>query len=70
MTNSKLLNSDSAYSICFSQVTQVLSKLFTFLINTTFPNTLIQTGQTNTKQSSFNYRDCMILKHYIIKVGL
>ena len=31
MTNSKLRNSDSAYSICFSQV---LLKLFTFLINT------------------------------------
>ena len=31
MTNSKLRNSDSAYSICFSQV---LSTLFTFLINT------------------------------------
>ena len=31
MTNSKVQNSDSAYSICFSQV---LLKLFTFLINT------------------------------------
>ena len=31
MTNSKLRNSDSAYSICFSQVSL---KLFTFLINT------------------------------------
>ena len=31
MTNSKLRNSDSAYSICFSQV---LLKLFSFLINT------------------------------------
>ena len=31
MTNSKVRNSDSAYSIYFSQV---LSKLFTFLINT------------------------------------
>ena len=31
MTNSKVRNSDSAYSICFSQV---LLKLFTFLINT------------------------------------
>ena len=29
MTNSKVRNSDSAYSICFSQV---LLKLFTFLI--------------------------------------
>ena len=58
MTNSKVRNSDSAYSICFSQV---LSKLFTSLINTadkedtTFsivfysPITLIQTGQTNTQ---------------------
>ena len=32
MTNSKLRNSDSVYSICFSQV---LLKLFAFLINTT-----------------------------------
>ena len=32
MTNSKLRNSDSTYSICFSQV---LLKLFTILINTT-----------------------------------
>ena len=31
MTNSKVRNSDSAYSICFCQV---LLKLFTFLINT------------------------------------
>ena len=31
MTNSKVRNSDSAYSMCFSQV---LSELFTFLINT------------------------------------
>ena len=31
MRNSKVRNSDSAYSICFSQV---LFKLFTFLINT------------------------------------
>ena len=31
MTNSKVRNSDSAYSICFSEV---LLKLFTFLINT------------------------------------
>ena len=31
MTNSKVRNSDLAYSICFSQV---LLKLFTFLINT------------------------------------
>ena len=31
MTNSKVRNMDSAYSICFSQV---LLKLFTFLINT------------------------------------
>ena len=31
MTNSKVRNSDSAYSICFSQV---LLKLFTSLINT------------------------------------
>ena len=30
MTNSKVRNSDSAYSICFSQV---LLKLFTSLIN-------------------------------------
>ena len=57
MTNSKVRNSDSAYSICFNQV---LLKLFTFLINTAdkeiykisivfySPNTLIQTGQTHT----------------------
>ena len=56
MTNSKVRNSDSAYSICFSQV---LLKLFTFLINTAdkeiynisivfySPITLIQAGQTN-----------------------
>ena len=31
MTNSKVRNSDSAYSICFNQV---LLKLFTFFINT------------------------------------
>ena len=31
MTNLKVRNSDSAYSTCFSQV---LFKLFTFLINT------------------------------------
>ena len=70
MTNSKVRNSDSAYSICFSQV---LLKLFTFLINTAdkeiynilivfySPNTLIQTGQTNTQthkhKSSFNNKD-------------
>ena len=57
MTNSKLRNSDSAHSIFFSQV---LLKLLTFLINIVdkeiynvfnsflFPNTSIQTGQTNT----------------------
>ena len=62
MTNSKVRNSDSAYSISFSQV---LLKLFTFLINTEdkeiynifnsflFPYTLIQTGQTN-KQTHIN----------------
>ena len=57
MTNSKVRNSDSAYSIRFGQV---LLKLFTFLINTadkeiyTFsivffsPITLIQIGHTHT----------------------
>ena len=56
MTNSKVRNSDSSYSTCFSQV---LLKLFISLINTVdkeiynifnsflFPSTLIQTGQTN-----------------------
>ena len=58
MTNSEVRNSDSTYSLCFSQV---LLKLFTFLINIAdkeiynifnsfySPNTLIQTGQTNTQ---------------------
>ena len=57
MTNSKVRNSDSAHSICFSQV---FIKFFTFLMDTAdkeiyyilivfySPNTLIQTGQTNT----------------------
>ena len=70
MTNSKVRNSDSTYSICFSEV---LLKLFTSLINTAdkeiynifnhfySPNTLIQTGQTNKQthkhKSSFNNRD-------------
>ena len=55
MTNSKERNSDSAYSICFSQV---LLSLFTFLKNPAdkeiqhlsivfySPNTLIHTVQT------------------------
>ena len=62
MTNTKVRNSDSAYSISFSQV---LLKLFTFLINTAnkeiynvfnsflFLYTLIQTGQTH-KQTNIN----------------
>ena len=69
MTNSKLRNSDSAYSIFFSQV---LLKLFTFLINTAdkeiynifnsflFPyyfNTNRTNKQTNTHKSSFNNID-------------
>ena len=67
MTNSKLRNSDSAYSTCFSQV---LLKLFTFLINTAdievnkhlsiafySPISFLETGQTNTQQSSFNNKD-------------
>ena len=33
MTNSKLRNSDSAYSICFSQVIKDLTKTYTSLIN-------------------------------------
>ena len=66
MTNSKVRNSDSAYSICFSQV---LLKLFTSLISTVdkeiynifnsflFPyyfNTNRTNKQTNKQQSSFN----------------
>ena len=67
MTNSKVRNSDSAHSICFSQV---LLKFFTFLINTTTfsmvfysPDTLLLTGQTNKNththkhKSSFNSKD-------------
>ena len=73
MTNSKVRNSDSAYSICFSQV---LLKLFTFLINTAdkeiynifnsflFPHyfdtnrTNKQINiQTNKHKSSFNNKD-------------
>ena len=69
MTNSKVRNSDSAYLICFSQV---LLKLFTFLINTAdkeiynifnsflFPYSLIQTGQTNTQ--THNNRVLIIIK--------
>ena len=76
MTNSKVRNSDSVYSICFSQV---LLELFTFLINTAdkeiyifnsflFPNTLLLTGQThihtnthkNKHKSSFNNMDSSI----------
>ena len=69
MTNSKVRNSDSTYSICFSQV---LLKLFTSLINTTdkdiynifnsflFPYYFI-TNRTNTQthkhKSSFNNKD-------------
>ena len=76
MTNSKVRNSDSAYSICFIQV---LLKLFTFLINTAdkeiynifnrflFPYYFIriQTGQTNTHKhkhkSSFNNKDVTLI---------
>ena len=69
MTNSKVRNSDWAYSICFSQV---LLKLFTFLINTAdkeiynifnsflFPyyfNTNRTNKHTNKQQSSFNIKD-------------
>ena len=70
MTNSKVRNSDSAYSICFSQV---LLKLFTSLINTAdkeiysifivfySPNTVLLTGQINKQthkyKSSFNNID-------------
>ena len=67
MTNSKVRNSDSAYSMWFSQV---LLKLFTSLINTTdkeihifnsFSVPLIleykPDKQTNTQQSSFNNKD-------------
>ena len=46
MTNSKVRNSDSAYSICFSQV---LLKLFTFLINTADKEIYKQDKQTNTQ---------------------
>ena len=45
MINSKLRNSDSAYSICFSKV---LLKLFTFMINTVDKMTYnIYTGLQN-----------------------
>ena len=68
MTNLKLRNSDSAYSICFSQV---LLKLFTFLINTAgkeyiifnsflFPyyfNTNRTNKHTNKHKLSFNNKD-------------
>ena len=65
MTNSKLRNSDSAYSICFSQV---LLKLFTFLINTVdkgiynilivfySPITLLLTGQTNKQTNKHTHK--------------
>ena len=43
MTNSKVRNSDSAYSICFSQV---LLKLFTFLINTADKDIVESCGST------------------------
>ena len=69
MTNSKVRNSDSAYSIYF---TQVLLELFTFLIQTAnkeiynifdtllFPyyfNTDRTNKQTNKHKSSFNNKD-------------
>ena len=69
MTNSKVRNLDSAYLICFSQV---LLKLFTFLIHTAdkekynifnsflFPyyfNTNRTNKQTNKHKSSFNNKD-------------
>ena len=66
MTNSKLRNSDSAYSIYFGQV---LLKLFTFLINTAdkeeiyniFDSFLFpyycKTNRTNKHKSSFNNKD-------------
>ena len=73
MTNSKVRNSDSAYSIYFSQV---LLKLFTFLINTAdneiynifnsflFPkyfNTNRTNKQTHKHKSSFNNKDKLVL---------
>ena len=70
MTNSKVRNLDSAYSICFSQV---LLKLFNFLINTAdkcSPNTLIQTGQTNkqTKTHTHKHTQTSINRVSIIKI--
>ena len=71
MTNSKVRNSDSAYSICFSQV---LLKLFTFLINTAdkeiynifnsflFPyyfTTNRTNKQTNSHKSSLSNKDVL-----------
>ena len=74
MTNSKVRNSDSAYSIWFSQV---LIKSFTSLINTADIEiynifnifyssiTLIQTGQTNTHK---NINRVLIIKIMLIKI--
>ena len=73
MTNSKVRNSDSAYSICFSQV---LLKLFTFLINTAdkeiynifnsflFPWYFItnQTNKQTTKQTHTNTNRVLLIK--------
>ena len=71
MKNSKVRNSDSAYSICFGLV---LLELFTFLINTAdkeiynifnsflFPITLIQTGQQT------NINRVLIIKISITKI--
>ena len=74
MTNSKLRNSDSAYSMCFSQV---ILKLFTFSINTAdkeiynifnsfsmsflFPY-YFNTNRTNKHRSSFTF-NCLNILH-------
>ena len=73
MTNSKVRNLDPAYSICFSQV---LLKLFTFLINTAdkeiynifnsflfsyYFNTNRTNKHTNKHKSSFNNKDGIYL---------
>ena len=74
---SKVRNSDLAYSIWFSQV---LLKLFTFLINTAdkeiyknsvvlcFPNTLIQTVQTNKQSNKNTHTQTSINRVLMIKI--
>ena len=69
MTNSKVRNSDSAYSICFSLV---LLKLFTFLIKTAdkeiyniFSSFLFPYYFTNRTNKHTNINRVLIMKIYV-----